>query len=326
MKRYLLRHYNCSHFGHMKNRTIILSLILLLPFVPSMAQEHDDERVLICYGTPKPRFNGGDANAFKNWVDKHKCYPEEAKKSRIEGRVTTQFTITKEGKLTKVRILRGVHPLLDEEAIRVIESAPQNWKPGLDYKGEPVDVTYTFPVIFTLSEEDLAYRVLELCRYIPDHVLKPEAKEAMTPEFFRALSEAFDAPVADYMEIGDNEWLWYFVTGNGGSEPVYSLKSVSQTDKDSARAIITVRQKWEDGSFAEEDTKEYEVLLKRANGRWLLDDFDGKKAECLAYVRDVREKYASGKYVKYLKSEKDLRQYIPDFKERVEAFYTKYGK
>ena len=35
---------------------------------------------------------------------------------------------------------------------------------------------------------------------------------------------------------------------------------------------------------------------------------------------------ASGKYVKYLKSEKDLRQYIPDFKERVEAFYTKYGK
>lgn len=37
-------------------------------------------------------------------------------------------------------------------------------------------------------------------------------------------------------------------------------------------------------------------------------------------------KYASGKYVKYLKSEKDLRQYIPDFKERVEAFYTKYGK
>ena len=46
----------------------------------------------------------------------------------------------------------------------------------------------------------------------------------------------------------------------------------------------------------------------------------------MAYVWDVREKYASGKYVKYLKSEKGLRQYIPDFKERVEAFYTKYGK
>lgn len=172
----------------------------------------------------------------------------------------------------------------------------------------------------------LTDRTLELFQYIPDHVLKPEAKEAMTPVFFRALSEAFNAPVADYGEIGDNEWLWYFVTGNGGSEPVYSVKSVSQTDKDSARAIITVRQKWEDGSFAEEDTKEYEVLLKRVDGQWLLDDFDGKKAACQAYVRQVREKYASGEYVKYLESAEDLKEYLPDFQERVKDFYAKYGE
>lgn len=172
----------------------------------------------------------------------------------------------------------------------------------------------------------LTDRTLELCQYIPDHVLKPEAKEAMTPGFFRALSEAFNAPVADYGEIGDNEWLWYFVTGNGGSEPVYSVKSVSQTDKDSARAIITVRQKWEDGSFAEEYTKEYEVLLKRVDGQWLLDDFDGKKAACQAYVRQVREKYASGEYVKYLESAEDLKEYVPDFQERVKDFYAKYGE
>lgn len=172
----------------------------------------------------------------------------------------------------------------------------------------------------------LTDRTLELCQYIPDHVLKPEAKEAMTPDFFRALSEAFNAPVADYGEIGDNEWLWYFVTGNGGSEPVYSVKSVSQTDKDSARAIITVRQKWEDGSFAEEDTKEYEVLLKRVDGQWLLDDFDGKKAACQAYVRQLREKYASGEYVKYLESAEDLKEYVPDFQERVKDFYAKYGE
>lgn len=89
---------------------------------------------------------------------------------------------------------------------------------------------------------NLTDRALELCQYIPDHVLKPEAKEAMTPEFFLALSEAFDAPVADFEEIGDNEWLWYFVTGNGGSEPAYSVKSVSQTDKNTASAVITVLQ------------------------------------------------------------------------------------
>lgn len=310
----------------MKFRAIILSIFFLLPLFPVIAQENDDfEAIPINYKETKPRFNGGDLNSFSKWVNEHKHYPEEAIIAGIEGRVTTQFTITKEGKLINARILRGVHPLLDEEAIRVIESAPQNWKPG-ERRGEPKDVTYTFPVTFKLSEEDLAYRVLELCRYIPDHVLKPEAKEAMTPEFFRALSEAFDAPVADYMEIGDNEWLWYFVTGNGGSEPVYGVKSVSLTSKNSAWAVITVRQSWEGVIDPKENPKEYVVMLKRVNGRWLLDDFDGKKAECLAYVRDVREKYASGKYVKYLKSEKGLRQYIPDFKERVEAFYTKYGK
>lgn len=309
----------------MKIRAIILSLFLLLSLVPAFAQENDTEAILICYSTPKPTFNGEDANAFSKWINEHKHYPEEAKKAGIEGRVTTQFTITKEGRLTNVRILRGLHPLLDQEAVRVIESAPQVWKAAKNHKGEVLDNTYTFPVIFQMSEEDLAYRVLELCRYIPDHILKPEVKEAMTPEFFRALSEAYDAPVADYGEIGDNEWLWYFVTGNGGSEPVYGVKSVSFTDKNAARAVITVRQSWEGVIDTKENPKEYEVLLTRVD-KWLLDDFDGKKAECMAYVREVRKKYASGAYVKYLNTSKDLRQYIPDFNERVEAFYAKYGK
>jgi protein TonB len=101
----------------------------------------------------KPSFNGGDANEFSKWVYEHKIYPEEAKKAGIEGRVYTRFTITKEGKLTNVKLLRGVHPLLDEEAIRVIKSAPQIWKPGLNYKGEPIDVNYTFPVLFSLPKE-----------------------------------------------------------------------------------------------------------------------------------------------------------------------------
>ena len=124
---------------HMKSRAIILSLFLLFPLVSAFAQEQDSVRV--------------DANEFSKWVYEHKIYPEEAKKAGIEGRVYTRFTITKEGKLTNVKLLRGVHPLLDEEAIRVIKSAAQIWKPGLNYKGEPIDVNYTFPVLFSLPKE-----------------------------------------------------------------------------------------------------------------------------------------------------------------------------
>ncbi|MBQ3813147.1 MAG: hypothetical protein II841_06220 [Bacteroidales bacterium] len=188
----------------------------------------------------------------------------------------------------------------------------------------PVIICLLLPlVVCGQSQTDLSERTLELCEYIPDHVLKPEAEKAMTPEFFRALSEAFEAPVADFVEIGDNEWLGYFVTGNGGTVPVYSVKSVSETGKDAARAVIVVSERWEDGSEA--GSAEYEVLLKRVDGKWLLDDFDGKKAECQAYVREVREKYTSGEYVKYLESSEDLKKYIPDFEAQVKAFYAKYG-
>ena len=132
---------------------------MLLAFVPVKAQEKAKRREVVVCGTcgriinANAIFNGGDVNAFSVWVNEHKLYPEEAKKAGIEGRVTTSFTITKEGKLVNVRILRGVHPLLDEEAIRVIESAPQKWEAAINHKGEPIDRDYVFPVIFKLPEE-----------------------------------------------------------------------------------------------------------------------------------------------------------------------------
>ena len=173
-------------------------------------------------------------------------------------------------------------------------------------------------------KQDLSERVLELCQYIPDHGLKPEAKDYLTLEFFRVLSEAFDAPVVDYGGIGDNEWLWYFVTGNGGGDPYYGIKSVSRVSKDKATAVITVRETWE-GEFidTEENAREYGISLKRVNGQWLLDDFDGKKAECVDYIKEMRAKYKSRELLKYMESY--FHEYIPDFKRRVEEFYRKYG-
>ena len=94
----------------------------------------------------KPGFNGGDANEFSKWVAEHMTYPENCKKEGIEGRVTLSFTVTETGKVTDVKVLRGVHTDLDNEAIRVISSAP-DWTPGLK-DGKAVPVSYTFPVIF----------------------------------------------------------------------------------------------------------------------------------------------------------------------------------
>ena len=96
----------------------------------------------------KPSFQGGDANAFSKWVATKLVYPEIAKENGVQGRVTLQFTVEKDGSVTNVRVLRGLDPSLDKEAVRVVSSSPK-WKPGKQ-RDRAVKVTYTFPVIFQL--------------------------------------------------------------------------------------------------------------------------------------------------------------------------------
>ena len=96
----------------------------------------------------KPSFQGGDANQFSKWVNSRLVYPEIAKENGVQGRVTLQFTVEKDGTVTKVKVLRGVDPSLDKEAVRVVSMSPK-WSPGKQ-RDRAVPVTYTFPVIFQL--------------------------------------------------------------------------------------------------------------------------------------------------------------------------------
>ena len=98
----------------------------------------------------KPSFQGGDANKFSTWVNTQLKYPDIAKNNGIQGRVTLQFTVDVDGSVTNVKVLRGVDPSLDNEAMRVVRLSPK-WTPGRQ-KGKPVRVTYTFPVIFHLTD------------------------------------------------------------------------------------------------------------------------------------------------------------------------------
>lgn len=96
----------------------------------------------------KPSFNGGDANEFSKWVNQRLQYPEIAKENGVQGRVMLQFTVNTDGSVSNVKVLRGVDPSLDKEAVRVVSSSPK-WKPGKQ-RDRAVKVTYTFPVIFQL--------------------------------------------------------------------------------------------------------------------------------------------------------------------------------
>ena len=96
----------------------------------------------------KPKFMGGDEIEFTRWVFQHISYPDIAKENRIQGRVMVSFKVTAEGKVTDVKVLRGVDPSLDKEAVRVISMSPQ-WTPGRQ-RNKNVPVRFTFPVTFKL--------------------------------------------------------------------------------------------------------------------------------------------------------------------------------
>ena len=97
----------------------------------------------------KPSFQRGDANTFANWIGDHLKYPESAKKAGVQGRVTLQFTIGKDGKVGDVKVMRGVNEEIDAEAVRVVESSPK-WKPGR-IDGKAVPVAFTLPINFKLD-------------------------------------------------------------------------------------------------------------------------------------------------------------------------------
>lgn len=96
----------------------------------------------------KPKFKGGDENAFTKWVAERLVYPEIAKENSVQGRVILQFRVNTDGSVDNVKVVRGVDPSLDKEAVRVVASSPK-WTPGRQ-RNKAVRVVYTFPVIFQL--------------------------------------------------------------------------------------------------------------------------------------------------------------------------------
>jgi TonB family protein len=100
-----------------------------------------------------PEYPGG-TSALYQFVAKETKYPEEAREQGITGKVLVKFIVGKDGAVDSVSIMRGAHPLLDAEAMRVVGSM-QPWTPGTQ-DGKPVRVQYVLPITFDMPAKDLA--------------------------------------------------------------------------------------------------------------------------------------------------------------------------
>jgi len=96
-----------------------------------------------------PTFNGGDMGEFWKYAMSEIKYPEVAAENGVSGTVYMQFTVSTSGRVIDVKVIKGVHPDLDKEAIRVIKGSPI-WEPGRQ-RGRTVPVIMSLPMKFILK-------------------------------------------------------------------------------------------------------------------------------------------------------------------------------
>ncbi|MDO4524645.1 MAG: energy transducer TonB [Bacteroidales bacterium] len=113
--------------------------------------DDDDDMIVGMIVEQKPVFPGGQ-KALMEFLKSNLVYPKAARDSSIQGRVIVKFTVEKDGTITDVEVARGVHPALDEEAVRVVSMMPK-WKPGTQM-GDTVRTKFTLPVLFKINQEE----------------------------------------------------------------------------------------------------------------------------------------------------------------------------
>lgn len=116
---------------------------------PSCFATEKPARDTLSFPSVPPAFSYGNV---RDYIFHHLHYPQTAIDSNIQGTVMLHFTITPEGRVDSLRITQPLHPLLDEEALRLFREMPQ-WKPVV-HRGKPISLSYEIPVIFELTEKN----------------------------------------------------------------------------------------------------------------------------------------------------------------------------
>lgn len=114
-----------------------------------MEEEEEAEPEIFFVVEDMPDFQGGGQEAFRRWIAENLKYPTMAAESGIQGRVFVQFVVNEDGSVSDATVVRGVDPILDREAIRVVMASPK-WTPGRQ-RDQPVRVAFTFPINFVLQ-------------------------------------------------------------------------------------------------------------------------------------------------------------------------------
>ena len=211
-----------------------------------------------------PEFPDGGMAGLMEYFKKNMRYPEAARKAGTQGRVTVQFIVDKDGSISGARVLRGVDPALDAEAIRLVNAMPK-WKPGMQ-KGKAVTVKYTVPVLFRLDELDEKVRQKNLTLImkgtsaadyadvlilVDGREVTPEILQALNPEriqSFSVLKEPSDI-IAKYTTDKSKKSVMLVTLKKDESKPLAGTVSTIRVSDSARKAQVVI-----DGKMADEAT------------------------------------------------------------------------
>lgn len=118
--------------------------IIIMPIL----EDEPEEEMPVDFAEVMPSFKGG-MKALANYLQSELEYPRLAVEGNMQGKVFVRFVVNKLGKVENVSIARGVDPILDKEALRVVQNMPE-WNPGMQ-NFKTISVNYTIPINFRLN-------------------------------------------------------------------------------------------------------------------------------------------------------------------------------
>jgi TonB family protein len=128
-------------------RKIILLLFTIVPILLFGQARHNSDTLVSDLGR-NPTYNGGLQRVYQ-YLAMHLKYPDSAKDNNITGTVYITFVIEANRKTHGYKVLKGLYPCLDREALRVVESIPEDWVPRIIGR-DTVASNYTLPIKFML--------------------------------------------------------------------------------------------------------------------------------------------------------------------------------
>jgi TonB family protein len=123
-----------------------------IEFVPAdhgIIEEPPDDGPILFPSEPATFMGCADLTCFHKWVLEHIKYPDDAAAQNVFGKVILEFCISAKGEVVDVKVLRKIHPSIDEEAIRVITSSPI-WSPARQ-GGKQVKQKFVIPCSFEMN-------------------------------------------------------------------------------------------------------------------------------------------------------------------------------